>query len=124
MDGRDAVRTVPPDRWSRRAAGDPLPGSAAGLLRGPGRWGGFLDDVARFDAGFFGIAPGEARLMDPQQRLLLEVAWDALAHAALDPAALRGSRTGVYVGICASEYAHLTRRCWTRWRAGPRPAAR
>ena len=108
MDGRDAVRTVPPDRWQRRSGGDPLPGSAADLLRGPGRWGGFLDDVARFDAGFFGIAAGEARLMDPQQRLLLEVAWDALAHAALDPAALRGSRTGVYVGICASEYAHLT----------------
>jgi acyl transferase domain-containing protein/acyl carrier protein len=108
MDGRDAVRTVPPDRWHRRPAGDPLPGSAAGLLRGPGRWGGYLDDVARFDAGFFGIAAGEARLMDPQQRLLLEVTWDALAHAALDPAALRGSSTGVYVGICASEYARLT----------------
>ena len=108
LDGRDAVRTVPPDRWQRRPAGDPAPGSAAGLLRGPGRWGGFLDDVARFDAEFFGITPGEARLMDPQQRLLLEVAWDALAHAAIDPAALRGSRTGVYVGICASEYARLT----------------
>ena len=108
MDGRDAVRTVAPDRWQRRPAGAPTPGSAAALLRGPGRWGGFLDDVARFDAEFFGITPGEARLMDPQQRLLLEVAWDALAHAALDPAALRASHTGVYLGICASEYAHLT----------------
>ncbi|MDI6105196.1 beta-ketoacyl synthase N-terminal-like domain-containing protein, partial [Actinoplanes sp. NEAU-A12] len=97
MDGRDAVRTVPPERWQRRLATGPVQGA-----------GGFLGDVARFDTAFFGIAPGEARLMDPQQRLLLEVAWDALAHAALDPAALRGSRTGVYVGICASEYAHLT----------------
>ena len=108
IEGRDAVRTVAPDRWQRRPAGAPTPGSAAGLLQGPGRWGGFLDEVARFDAEFFGITAGEARLMDPQQRLLLEVAWDALAHAALDPAALRGSSTGVYVGICASEYAHLT----------------
>jgi len=105
MDGRDAVRTVPPDRWHRKPAGP----ATAGLLAGPGRWGGFLDeDVARFDTEFFGIAPGEARLMDPQQRLLLEVAWDALAHAALDPAALGGSRTGVYVGISTGEYAHRT----------------
>ncbi|GIE97632.1 type I polyketide synthase [Paractinoplanes rishiriensis] len=92
--GRDAVRPVPEGRWHRAPGFSPP--------------GGFLDEVARFDAAFFGIAPGEARLMDPQQRLLLEVAWEALAHAALDPAALRGTRTGVYVGISAGEYAHLT----------------
>ena len=108
VDGRDAVRDVPPQRWRRPAAGEPRPGSAAAVLAGPGRYGGFLDEVARFDADFFGISPGEARLMDPQQRLLLEVAWEALAHAALDPVALRGSRTGAYVGICTSEYAHLS----------------
>jgi len=108
LDGRDTVRDVPPQRWRRPAAGEPRPGSAAAVLAGPGRYGGFLDEVARFDADFFGISPGEARLMDPQQRLLLEVAWEALANAALDPVALRGSRTGAYVGICASEYAHLS----------------
>ncbi|HKT04709.1 MAG TPA: type I polyketide synthase, partial [Rugosimonospora sp.] len=103
LDGTDAVGTVPPGRW-RRTGG----ASVEALLNGPGRAGGFLDDVARFDAEFFGITPGEARLMDPQQRLLLEVAWEALAHAAIDPDSLAGTGTGVYVGICASEYAHLT----------------
>ncbi|GAA4703510.1 hypothetical protein GCM10023263_46870 [Phytohabitans rumicis] len=101
VDGRDAIGSVPPERWRRFA------GAAAGA-GAAGRWGGFLDDVAGFDADFFGISAGEARLMDPQQRLLLEVTWEALQHAAIDPARLSGSRTGVYVGICVSEYAHLT----------------
>jgi acyl transferase domain-containing protein/thioesterase domain-containing protein/acyl carrier protein len=101
-DGRDAVRDLPPGRWRRMAAGQDRPAG------GKGTPGGFLDEVDRFDAEFFGIPPAEARLMDPQQRILLEVAWEALAHAALDPATLRATRTGAYVGICASEYAHLT----------------
>ncbi|MCW6011239.1 type I polyketide synthase, partial [Micromonospora sp. CPCC 205371] len=100
-EGRDAIGAVPPERWHAfRAAGKSASGAA--------RWGGFLDDVAGFDAEFFGISAGEARLMDPQQRLLLEVTWEALQHAAIDPARLAGTRTGVYVGICVSEYAHLT----------------
>jgi phthiocerol/phenolphthiocerol synthesis type-I polyketide synthase D len=97
-DGREAVSEIPPARWADYPAVPP----------GITRWGGFLDDVAGFDAEFFGITPREAARMDPQQRMVLEVAWEALEHAGIAPASLRGSRTGVFVGISGTEYAALS----------------
>ena len=72
------------------------------------RKGGFLNiDVSQFDAGFFNISPKEAQLMDPQQRLLLEVTWEALASAGIDPKNIKGTQTGVYIGLCTNDYATL-----------------
>ncbi|GAA2441834.1 hypothetical protein GCM10010191_67630 [Actinomadura vinacea] len=101
----DAIRDVPEGRWDAFDDGSPEVGD---LLARTTRLGGFLDDVAAFDARFFGITPREAAVMDPQQRLVLEVAWEAFEHAGLAPAALRGSRTGVFVGVSAPEYAAFT----------------
>lgn len=101
----DAVREVPDGRWDPFDDGSPEVGD---LLARTTRLGGFLDDVAAFDAQFFGITPREAAVMDPQQRLVLEVAWEAFEHAGIAPASLRGSRTGVFVGVSAPEYAAFT----------------
>ena len=74
------------------------------------RRAGFVEGIDRFDARFFGIAPIEARLIDPQQRMLLETSWRAFEDAGLDPDGLKGSLTGVYIGIATSEYRDLMKR--------------
>ncbi|MFB7790609.1 SDR family NAD(P)-dependent oxidoreductase [Streptomyces sp. NPDC056086] len=99
--GTDAITGFPADReWES----SPLVGGEAGAVSGQG---GFLSDIAGFDAGFFGISPREALAMDPQQRILLEVTWEAIERAGVDPATLRGSRTGVFMGVNGQDYSSL-----------------
>jgi acyl transferase domain-containing protein/NADPH:quinone reductase-like Zn-dependent oxidoreductase/NAD(P)-dependent dehydrogenase (short-subunit alcohol dehydrogenase family)/SAM-dependent methyltransferase/acyl carrier protein len=103
-DGRDLVGKVPADRFDAVRFVDPVP-------RRPGKActdaGGFLDDIAGFDAEFFGLSPREASRMDPQQRLLLEMTREALDDAGIDPATLAGSDSGVYVGVSNGNYGQL-----------------
>lgn len=104
IDGVDAIREVPPERWDVDAYYDPDPDAAGKIST---RWGGFLEDIDKFEPQFFGISPREAEALDPQQRLLLEVAWEALEHAGQSPDRLVGAAAGVYVGIAISDYLRM-----------------
>ncbi len=64
---------------------------------------GILNDIDKFDAGFFGFSPNEAKHTDPQHRLWLETVWDAFENAGCDPFKYNGA-VGVYTGSYTNTY--------------------
>jgi polyketide synthase PksL len=96
--GRDCIREVPAERWNHRRYAD-----GGGPV--PGRWGGFLDDIDRFDPQFFNISQLEAEHLDPQERLFLQCAHHVLEDAGYTSDRLsRAARVGVFVGVMYQEY--------------------
>ncbi|HEY1918715.1 MAG TPA: SDR family NAD(P)-dependent oxidoreductase [Streptosporangiaceae bacterium] len=95
-EGRTGVTEVPPSRWDIDDYYNPDRRAVGGVYT---RHGAFLDDITGWDAGFFGVPPGEAARMDPNQRLLMELAWEGMENAGVSAAALAGTRTAVMVGL-------------------------
>lgn len=94
--GQSAISPVPSERWDVEAYVGYPPGTPGKMST---RLGGFLAQVREFDPEFFGISPRETLHMDPQQRLVLEVAWETLESAGIVPDTIRGSQTGVFIGV-------------------------
>ncbi|XP_053145655.1 fatty acid synthase [Hemicordylus capensis] len=67
------------------------------------RRNGKLKDISKFDASFFGVHPKQAHTMDPQLRMLLEVSYEAILDGGINPTALKGTDTGVWIGVSGSE---------------------
>lgn len=104
MDGRDAISKIPADRWDWRAIdGDPKIEPGKTNIH----WGGFCDDLWKFDPAFFNISPREALLMDPQQRLLMTCVWKTLEDAGHDPTSFAGKKIGIFAGTAASDYRQI-----------------
>jgi acyl transferase domain-containing protein/glutamate-1-semialdehyde aminotransferase len=104
VNGEHAISEVPASRWSADSlfsSDNSVPGKMST------KWGGFLNDVSGFDAALFGISNMEASRIDPQQRILLEMVWCALEDAQLPLQRMKGTKTGVYVGISTSDYSSL-----------------
>ena len=104
VSGGSGVGVVPADRW---CVDDVFDGDVGVVGKTYSRHGGFVDGVGDFDAGLFGVSPREAVGMDPQHRLMLEVAWEALEDSGCAPDSLRGTATGVFVGMGSGDYAQV-----------------
>jgi acyl transferase domain-containing protein/acyl-CoA synthetase (AMP-forming)/AMP-acid ligase II/acyl carrier protein/NADP-dependent 3-hydroxy acid dehydrogenase YdfG len=100
----DLISEIPKDRWDweKHNIIDQPNGSKAAF-----KWGGFINDVDKFDAGFFNISPREAELMDPQQRLFLETVWGAIEDAGYQASLLEGRKVGVFTGVQFNDYQDL-----------------
>jgi acyl transferase domain-containing protein len=96
-----SIQETPGERWDVGRYYSPV---RQDVNKTVSKWGGFIDDVDKFDPLFFGISPREASLMDPQQRILLELAWSCLEDAGYAREALLGSRTGVFIGVMNFDY--------------------
>jgi acyl transferase domain-containing protein/SAM-dependent methyltransferase len=103
---KDMISVIPPDRWRwEDYYGDPL----KEINKSNSKWGGFMNEVDKFDPLFFGISPREAQMMDPQQRIFLEHAWKAIEDSGQKVSDLSGTKTGVFVGVATTDYTDVLR---------------
>ncbi|SFD21736.1 Acyl transferase domain-containing protein [Chitinophaga sp. CF118] len=101
---KDLITEIPLNRWDwRKLDGDPDRDKNKTRIK----WGGFIDDIDKFDPLFFGISPKEAAFMDPQQRITLEAVYHALEDAGISPGSIKGSNTGVFIGVSNMDYSWL-----------------
>jgi amino acid adenylation domain-containing protein len=107
--GKDCITEVPEDRWNAEEMYHEEKGQPG---KSYSKWGGFMNDIDKFDPLFFNISPREAELMDPQERLFLQTVWETMEDAGYTRESLRAEdmqsgiarRIGVYAGVMYEEY--------------------
>ena len=105
--GDDLISVIPRDRWNwEDYFGDPFKEAN----RSNSKWGGFMNEVDKFDPLFFGISRREAQMMDPQQRIFLETVWKAVEDSGHKVSDLSGTRTGLFVGVATNDYVDVMNR--------------
>lgn len=103
--GEELITEIPKERWDwREIYADKTVDNKTNI-----KWGGFLNDIDKFDAEFFGISPREAELMDPQHRLFLETSWKTMEDAGYKPSSLAGTKTALFAGVTTLEYEDVLR---------------
>ena len=100
-EGKDLISEIPKDRWNWQ---DYYGDSAKDPMKTKVKWGGFIEDIDKFDPFFFNLSPREAEVMDPQHRVALEAVYHALEDAGIKPESLAGSNTGIYMGSYFDDY--------------------
>ncbi len=106
IQAKNSIVEIPAERWDwEEYYGDPEKEKNKTKIK----WGGFIEDMDKFDPLFFNISPKEANYIDPQHRIFLESAWHAIEDAGYDPGSLSGSKVGVYAGVSKNDYAELMR---------------
>ncbi|MBN1998260.1 polyketide synthase [candidate division KSB1 bacterium] len=102
--GKSSIREIPSDRFNwRDYYGDPHKEKNKFNTK----WGGFIDNISKFDARFFGISSHEAICMDPQQRILLELVWNCIEDAGYNPKDFSSKNMGLFIGVTTSDYHSL-----------------
>ncbi|HYD80798.1 MAG TPA: SDR family NAD(P)-dependent oxidoreductase [Paucimonas sp.] len=100
--GRNCVTEIPAERWDWKEYYDPEKGKLGKIYT---KWGGFLEEIDRFDPLFFKISPKEAKIMDPQERLFLESCYHAIEDAGYTPETLGEiDKIGVFAGVMNARY--------------------
>mgnify|MGYP005834515199 CR=1 FL=1 len=102
--GRDCITEIPEDRWDYKKY---FSSNKNETGKSYSKWGGFIENIDKFDPLFFNISPKEAELMDPQERLFLQVAWETIEDAGYTRQYLSKVSTGVFVGVMYGEYQLL-----------------
>ncbi|MCI0556429.1 MAG: polyketide synthase, partial [Anaerolineae bacterium] len=104
--GKNCIIEIPHDRWDwKEYYGDPRTDTNKTNII----WGGFIEDIDKFDPLFFNISPKEAACIDPQHRLFLQAAWHSIEDAGYSIESLAGKRIGIYAGVSKNDYSELMR---------------